>query len=82
VQGFEVIDVKTGLDEKQCRLALKRIALLHSTSMALQELEPETALRIKSLMDKSFPETVSPEAYEDWRSGYIRGLGKDCTLKF
>jgi len=76
VQGFECLGLKKEMIAQQFKIALERVALLHATSMALHELEPESAERIRHILHKDYKIDDFQHAFDDMERGYLKGLGK------
>jgi len=81
VQGYEVLDLKKGLNVEQCCSVLKRAALLHSTSMALHHLEPQTADMLRRTFDKEYSVDTFRDGLNDLKLSYLDGLGKLTAIK-
>ena len=75
-------DIRGGLDADQCRVALHRVALLHSSFLALRELEPATAHRLTEILRANEREFASDPLILDFREGYLKGLGKKNRMGY
>ena len=75
MSGYTIGSVRNGLDVAQCRLALQRVALLHSSYLALRELLPKTADRLNNIFERAVWSKDDPIVI-DFKRGYWKGLGE------